>query len=92
MRVRVAYATAQRDWIFDLELEEGATAGEAIERSGLLAACPELRDRTLDIGIFSRRCSVAVELHDADRVEVYRPLELDPKEARRARAAARRKG
>jgi uncharacterized protein len=91
MRVRVAYALAQREWIFDLDLEVGATAAEAIERSGVLQACPELRVGALDIGIFSRRCSVTAVLHEGDRVEIYRPLQVDPKEARRARAAARRK-
>ena len=91
MRVTIAYALAQDAWVREVELASGTRVSEAIERSGLLAQFPELTDTPLDLGIFSRRCSADAVLEDGDRVEIYRPLQIDPMQARRARAALRRK-
>jgi len=85
--VTVVYARAQHQWVKPVELQFGATVQMAIERSGLLQAIPELRLQELEVGIFHRRCDLGARLRDGDRVEIYRPLHLDPKEARRIRAA-----
>ena len=45
----------------------------------------------LDVGIWGRRCSLDQLVAEGDRVEIYRPLTIDPMEARRTRATLRRK-
>lgn len=72
----------------ELQLTQGATVLQAIEQSGLLADCPEinLRDHNaFGLGIWGRKTTLNHELRDLDRVEIYRPLVVDPKVARRER-------
>lgn len=90
IRATVVYASEQRQWAVGVELEPGATVQVAIERSGLLEALPQLRSQPLEVGIFHRRCGMDAPVRDGDRIEIYRPLQIDPKEARRLRAAARK--
>jgi len=91
LQIEVVYAQLGQLDAVGLRLPEGCTAGQALEASGLLARHPELDLRREALGIHGRRVSAAHVLTDGDRVEVYRPLEIDPKEARRARAAQRRR-
>jgi hypothetical protein len=78
-----------------LTLTIGATVREALSAAGLLPPLPALAGSAaagpgrLDIGIFGQRCPPETVLRDGDRVEVYRALDMDPKEARRRRAAVR---
>lgn len=94
MRVEVAYADAGRQWLIAVELEPGACAGDAIQRSGILALCPVLADapapERLAIGICGRRAQWRTVVVADDRVEIYRPLLAEPKAARRARVQAAR--
>ena len=90
IRATVVYALPQRQWAVDVELEAGATVQVAIERSGLLQAIPQLRSQELEVGIFHRRCGMDTPVRDGDRIEIYRSLQIDPKEARRLRAAAKK--
>ena len=83
--VEVAYALPQRQWRVPLRLPAGSSVAEAIERSGLRAAIDGLQ--VDEVGIFGRPATLATRLHDGDRVEIYRPLQCDPKEVRRQRAA-----
>lgn len=87
IRVTVVYARPQRQWSQPVQLPSGATVQMAVERSGLLKAIPDLRLETIEVGIFHRRCGLDALLRDGDRVEIYRPIQLDPKDARRLRAA-----
>ncbi|MBX9963746.1 MAG: RnfH family protein [Burkholderiales bacterium] len=84
--VEVVYALPQKQWSKRIVLQPGATVRDAIERSGLLAACPELEGPDLMVGIWNRRSTLDAAVHADDRVEIYRPLTADPKEARRRRA------
>lgn len=86
VRVEVAYATPERQWLIELQLPAGSTAADAIRLSGLLDECPGLD--TASIGIFGEHVEQDHPLDDGDRVEIYRPLTADPKEVRRE--AARR--
>jgi putative ubiquitin-RnfH superfamily antitoxin RatB of RatAB toxin-antitoxin module len=86
MRVEVIYATPEQQVIHTLEMAEGATAGEAIEASGIMARYPEMKLADGQIGIFSKPCDLNHRLRAGDRVEIYRPLRVDPMMARRARA------
>lgn len=86
IRVEVVYAMAARQELVALELEPGSTVADAIERSGLADKFAEFKLDPARVGIFSRKVSLGHVLRDGDRVEVYRPLQADPKEARRQRA------
>lgn len=85
MRVEVAFAQADRQWLLIVELPIGASARMALDASGLVAAAGLIEP--LDLGVFGRRCAPDMPLRDGDRVEVYRPLSFDPMESRRRRAA-----
>ncbi len=84
--VEVAYATPERQVLQKLTLAEGSTVQDAIERSDMGAAFPELVIDPDMVGIFGRKVPINRVLRDGDRVEIYRPLIADPKEARRRRA------
>ena len=84
--VEVAYARPDTQFLAAVELPAGACVRDAIARSGVLEAFAELELESLDVGIFSQRCSLQQSLEPGDRVEIYRPLVIDPKEARRQRA------
>jgi len=85
--VEVAYATHLQQQLVALELPEGATIAEAIEASGLREWFPEIAGADLSVGIFAKVLNLGHVLKQGDRVEIYRPLCADPKEARRRRAA-----
>ena len=88
MRIWVVYALPDRQSVQELQLPEPATVAEAVARSGLLQQFPELADRPLACAIFGRPVADSHLLRADDRVEILRPLQVDPKESRR-RAAAR---
>ncbi len=91
LHVRVVYLRPGLTFERDLVLRSPATIGEAIEASGVRESVAELRTAKLEVGVYSRLREPTDPLHDGDRVEIYRPLTLDPKEARRIRAAIRRR-
>ncbi|MEO7072010.1 MAG: RnfH family protein [Rhodanobacter sp.] len=69
-----------------LTLPAGSTAVQAVEASGLLALLPDGAFDRQRLGVFAQRVEAEHVLQDGDRVEIYRPLQLDPMEARRRRA------
>lgn len=86
MRVVVLHSPAAREVLeWSVTLPEGATARDAIEASGLAQARPGVDWRACGIGIWGRKAGAEHVLRDGDRVEVYRPLLVDPKLARRER-------
>lgn len=87
IRVQVVYATPEAEDVVSLNLPWAATAADAVRASGILARHPEICLQK--IGIFGRPVPGATALADGDRVEIYRPLAVDPKEARRRRASAK---
>ncbi len=88
--IEVAYAEPDCQVIVPLHVAAGISAGEAVRQSGLLERFPGIDLRIDGIGVFGIPVSPCVLLAHGDRVEVYRPLQVDPKEARRLRAARSR--
>jgi uncharacterized protein len=86
LRVQVALALPGHQEVVTLELPPGSTAAQAVEAAGLRARHPQLEWDRLRLGIWARPCSHDAVLRDGDRVEVYRPLQADPKDQRRLRA------
>jgi putative ubiquitin-RnfH superfamily antitoxin RatB of RatAB toxin-antitoxin module len=88
--VEVAYALPDRQRVVRVPLREGMTAIDAVRAAALEREFPELGRRELALGIYGRRVEATQPLRDGDRVEVYRPLKFDPREARRQAARAAR--
>jgi putative ubiquitin-RnfH superfamily antitoxin RatB of RatAB toxin-antitoxin module len=84
--VEVACAEAGRQTVLALEVPAGCTAGEALERSGILALHPGIDPAACGIGIFGQEVPRTRVLRPGDRIEVLRPLAEDPR-ARRRRLA-----
>jgi putative ubiquitin-RnfH superfamily antitoxin RatB of RatAB toxin-antitoxin module len=83
LRIEVVRARPERQETVVLELEQGATVRMALQAAGMPLDQP--------VGIYSRRVDLDSLVADGDRVEIYRPLRLDPKEARRRRTLNRTK-
>jgi putative ubiquitin-RnfH superfamily antitoxin RatB of RatAB toxin-antitoxin module len=88
VELTVAYAGAPAPVVIALEVPPGTTLREAIERSGVLAQCPEIDLARCGVGVFGQTRGLDEPVASGDRVEIYRPLLQDPKERRR-RAARR---
>lgn len=86
IKVEVAYASQNRQVVITLELDAGLSVLDAIENAGLLVDFPEIDLAANKVGIFGKIVTLDTVLHNADRVEIYRPLACDPKELRRRRA------
>ena len=91
--VEVAYALPHEQKIIELLVEPGTTALAAVERSGIVKTFPEIDLANAKMGIFGQALGTKGLglprehiLHPGDRVEIYRPLTADPKEARPKRA------
>ena len=90
IRVEVVYALAEAQTIVEVELGQGARVADALDAFRLhqrLAAAPLAGSR---IGIWGAPATLDTELRDCDRVEIYRELVADPKQARRQRAGQQR--
>jgi putative ubiquitin-RnfH superfamily antitoxin RatB of RatAB toxin-antitoxin module len=86
LRVSVIYSPAPRDVLeWPLQLPAGATVLEAMQGSGLAQVLPADQWAGASVGVWGRKCRHDQVLRDGDRVEVYRPLQVDPKVARRER-------
>lgn len=70
---------------FTLQVHGGTTVGQAIEHSTMLARIPAEMVAQLELGIWGRKVALSHVLRDLDRIEIYRPLTVDPKVARRER-------
>ena len=90
IQVEVVYAAADCQELRRLTVPAGTTVMQAIITSQIASDLPEEAIAADRLGIFSRRVAPDEVLADGDRVEIYRPLTLDPKEARRRRASGNR--
>jgi putative ubiquitin-RnfH superfamily antitoxin RatB of RatAB toxin-antitoxin module len=88
--VEVAYARPDKQWVIPVEVAAGARVEEAIRRSGILDRCPEIDLGRNKVGIFGKLSTLDHPLRRGDRIEIYRPLIADPKEARKRRAEQQR--
>lgn len=81
MLVEVVY----KQTLLTLELAAPCTAQAAIEQSGILTLHPEINLAEQAIGIFGSKITLNTQIKDGDRIEIYRPLLIDPKKARKLR-------
>ncbi|HUA87925.1 MAG TPA: RnfH family protein [Steroidobacteraceae bacterium] len=94
MRCLVAYATADRQRLWAVELPAGATVAEALAAARAQSG-PQDRDVPWDeapVGVFGVRRRREAPCAEGERIELYRPLERDPRERRREQVARARRG
>ncbi|MCH8071270.1 MAG: RnfH family protein [Proteobacteria bacterium] len=83
IKVEVVCALAERQELLAITMRAGATVAEAIEQSGIVGKFPEQDLSACTLGIWGRLADSDHLLQDGDRIEIYRPLLIDPREARR---------
>lgn len=87
----MVYALPGSEDVVSVELPAGSTAADAVRASGILARHPQIDPQRQSLGIHGRTVAPGTALCDGDRVEIYRPLVVDAREARRRRALRRRR-
>lgn len=90
LAVQVVFARADEQEIIPLRVPRGATVRAAIERSRILDRYAEIDLAVNRVGIFGSLRELGDPVQEGDRIEIYRPLQVDPKDARRRKAAAAR--
>ncbi len=84
--IEVVYGTPEKQALLEVVVEKGTTVEQAILASGIVKRFPDINLEVLKVGIWNRTCKLADLPKKGDRIEIYRPLIADPKEARRRRA------
>jgi putative ubiquitin-RnfH superfamily antitoxin RatB of RatAB toxin-antitoxin module len=83
--IEVVYVTAEQQTVhLAVALQPGATVAEVLNASGIHESHPETRN--MPVGIYAKQVTADTVLKEGDRVEIYRPLALDPMEKRRQKA------
>ena len=85
MNIGVCYAEADRQLWMRIEVPEGISVGDTIERSGVLNRFPEIDQGRQKVGIFGKLVKLDGKVQDGDRIEIYRPITADPKTVKRRR-------
>ena len=87
--IEVVYELPEKQIVRQMNLREGTTVEQAVKLSGILPRFPEIDLLKNKLGIYGKVVPPTTVLRDRDRIEIYRPLRVDPKEARRKRAKNR---
>ncbi len=91
IQIEVVYALPEKQTVIPLDCPFGTTISQAIKSSGILTEYPELATFNFEVGVHGRKQLFEYRVSDQDRVEIYRPLQVTPTEARRLRARNRMK-
>jgi putative ubiquitin-RnfH superfamily antitoxin RatB of RatAB toxin-antitoxin module len=91
IEVEIVYALPLAQDVDRLRVPAGTTVAEAIERSAIPSRHPGAGVNLERVAVLGRLAAPDTVLHDLDRIEILRPLTIDPKEARRLRASTRRR-
>ena len=90
LTVQVCYALPDQRFLEELRVYPGTTIAQAIQDSRVLEQFPKIDLAQQRVGIFGKLKTMDTVLREGDRIEIYRPLQADPKETRRRRAAHRK--
>jgi len=86
LKVEVCYALPDKQTLLQLEIDKNLLIEDVIKQSGVLELHAEIDLMSNKVGVFSKLAKLTDTLHDGDRIEIYRPLLVDPKEVRKQRA------
>ena len=89
LTVEIAFGTAESQSLLSVSLPPGASVADAIAASDIATQFPDIDFNELQAGVWGERVARSHRLRDGDRVEIYRPLLIDPMQARRIRATGR---
>ncbi|WP_119328587.1 RnfH family protein [Cysteiniphilum halobium] len=89
--VEVVYADSKKQKLYQLECHENSSVKDVITQSGVLSDFPEIDLNVQSVGIYSDIVTLDHIVKSDDRIEIYRMLTIDPKDARRIRAEEKRK-
>jgi len=90
IEIELVFASAERQRLLAIQVDEGATVAELISQSGIDQDFPDESIDDLAVGIWGKLVGRDHIVRDGDRIELYRPLQIDPREARRQLARAGR--
>ena len=85
INIEIAYANCEQQLIIPLKIIKGSCVEQAITLSDILTHFSEIDLKVTQVGLFGKLCSLEKILLEGDRIEIYRPLICDPKQARRNR-------
>ena len=91
VRIELVHAWPERCWSHRVELAPGATVGDALAAASGPMVQAGIDPALLGLAVFGRTASAATRLRDGDRIELLRPLQASPRQARANRAAAARR-
>jgi len=83
IKIELVYATAERQELIELSIEEGSSVEEAIAESAIYSMFPDHGLDEARVGVWGRPVDRSHKLCAGDRIEIYRPLRMDPRESRR---------
>ena len=89
MKVSVVYATPKRQALVAVELADGSTVQQALDKSGILKQFPEIDLTNQKVGIYTKVTALDAIVEDGARIEIYRPITADPKTVKRRAAPAK---
>ncbi|HLB42556.1 MAG TPA: RnfH family protein [Gammaproteobacteria bacterium] len=84
--IEIAYAKLDQQRILVIHVDEACTVEQAILQSGILSLFPEIDLNKQRVGIFGKQIRLDSIVHEGNRIEIYRPLKMDPKELRRIKS------
>jgi len=83
--IQVVYATVKEQCVVPVQVSRGTTIGQAIQQSGILDIFPEINLKEQKVGVYGKLKTLEDFVQMGDRIEIYRPLLIDPKDARKSR-------
>lgn len=87
MTIEVAYALPRQQFLLQESVPVDCTVAEALAQSSIHQLVPHIEIVDGKVGVFGKVAKMTQQLRPGDRIEIYRPLVNDPKEARRRKAA-----
>lgn len=88
MHIEIVYGLKEEQYLYGMDVPEGTTVAQAIEDSPLLKQHPEIEVN--QVGIFAKLVKMETVLKEGDRIEIYRPLKIDPRKRRREKVEKER--
>lgn len=86
IKIEIVYAQPNKECLLAMEVKSGCTIEKAIHQSGILTIFPDIDLAKNKVGVFAKLKELSDVVCHGDRIEIYRPLLIDPKEARRKKA------
>lgn len=87
MEITLAYLQPNAQWLQSVTVNLGCTIHQVLNQINFFSLFPELNVRDIDLGVFGIKKQLSDVLKPNDRIEIYRPLLCNPKQARRERTA-----